>query len=194
MRDLVRFARAVGREWRALLTGGTLIAVLFLVERAGAVAVPRWVLIGIAGLAFLAAVFRTWRAEWLGRLAAEQRLKDLENALQQEEALAIQISDEEFWLLTRVARHGLRRQHDIQGSLLWLDEKPISYDESRWFYDLVDVALKHGHLKLDFQDGRIHLPSTDARRAIEVGTKKDRRAAQPKILVDANTGETIRGI
>jgi len=64
LRDFANFLRAVWDEWKVLLTGGTIIAILALWQMSGR-SVPRntgWLVIG---LTLIFASFLAWRKEWI---------------------------------------------------------------------------------------------------------------------------------
>jgi hypothetical protein len=65
MQEFVRFLRAIGKRWAALLTGGILIAALSLWERlGGSPAVPRWGWWTVAALTLVWACFLAWREQF----------------------------------------------------------------------------------------------------------------------------------
>lgn len=65
LRDFFEFVRALWKEWQALLTGGSIIALLWLLEtviRKPAIPSVNWL---IVGLTFMIAAFFAWRKEWI---------------------------------------------------------------------------------------------------------------------------------
>jgi len=65
LRDFFEFVRALWKEWQPLLTGGSIIALLWLLEtvsRKPAIPSVNWL---IVGLTFMIAAFFAWRKEWI---------------------------------------------------------------------------------------------------------------------------------
>jgi hypothetical protein len=65
LRDFARFLFAVWNEWKVLLTGGTLIALLFIVGALRNKPMPPNVNWLVLGLTLVAAAFLAWRREWI---------------------------------------------------------------------------------------------------------------------------------
>jgi len=65
LRDIGCFVAAVWAEWKALLTGGSIIAALSIWSIATSKAVPRNVNWLIVGLTLVMAAFLAWRKEWI---------------------------------------------------------------------------------------------------------------------------------
>jgi len=81
IRDFAFFLRALWREWRVLLTGGSIVAVLVLINLGGR-SIPRKVNWSIIGITFILAAFRAWRNEWInaGRGFVEVDFASVEEA------------------------------------------------------------------------------------------------------------------
>ena len=65
LRDFKSFLAALWREWKLLLTGGGVFAVLSILNLGGWKALPQsfnWL---ILGLTFILAAFFAWRSEWI---------------------------------------------------------------------------------------------------------------------------------
>lgn len=191
MRDLVRdlglFLRAVVRTWQGSLTSGLGIAILFLVERVGGTPVARWILRALAGLLLLAAVFKVWRDEREGRLAAEERARKLQEAMEQDDVI-LKTSDDEFWLMAVSRKYVLRRQTLVSppSDPFWLGSTPISYEKSKWFYEIVNAAIP----RLFEPRNRIYHLTSEAEHALVAGRKKGRIVKPPSgELINYVTGE-----
>jgi len=65
VKDFIEFTRALWEQWKALLTGGSIIALLSLWDFATRKVVPRSLDWLILGLTLLIAAFLSWRKEWL---------------------------------------------------------------------------------------------------------------------------------
>ena len=70
--ELIEFWRAVVGYWGSLLTGGIVIALLWLYEHYKGQSVPWRAIAVIAGLALLVAVFLSWREQYRGWIAERQ--------------------------------------------------------------------------------------------------------------------------
>src|ERR1019366_5312598 len=65
LRDFAVFLRALWREWKTLLTGGSIVALIALGELTGHKAFPNSVNWLILGFTFVVAAFLSWREEWI---------------------------------------------------------------------------------------------------------------------------------
>ena len=90
LRDLADFVWALWREWKVLLTGGSLIALVTIWALATGVAVPYnlgWLIIA---LTFIGAAFMSWRRE---RQQAQAINAQLARELQERNALTLALQD-----------------------------------------------------------------------------------------------------
>jgi hypothetical protein len=83
MREAQQFLRLVWGHWRIILTGGSLIAFLFLWQITGK-SVQWWVYAAIAVLTLFASCFLTWREEYKTRIEAKQQIIDKTEEFQQQ--------------------------------------------------------------------------------------------------------------
>lgn len=74
MNDVFEFARALWRQWKVLLTGGSLMAVVVIYSFASAQAVTRPWGAAILAATFMAASFGAWRGEFLRNKAIDAEL------------------------------------------------------------------------------------------------------------------------
>jgi len=198
MREIWAFLGALVREWKAIITSSLAAAVLFVVGQVAAVPIPRLVLGLFVIIGVLVAAFKAWKIERSGRHAAELREKQHREREEGEEALVMECSDPEFWLLSQVARFGLQQRTEIferpgkppaWGMTYRVGNRPIDPFNCTWFYDLANETIHRGLL---FIEGSAVRLAPDAKRAIEVGVRKGRTAKRPLgELSDAFTGETI---
>jgi hypothetical protein len=65
LRDFTSFLAALWREWKVLLSGGGIIAVLSLWNLAGWKPIPHDINWLILGMTFVLAAFAAWRREWI---------------------------------------------------------------------------------------------------------------------------------
>ncbi len=65
LRDFSRFVLALWREWRSLLTGGTVIATLYIWNSVSVKPLPQSINWLVVGLTFIMAAFMAWRKEWM---------------------------------------------------------------------------------------------------------------------------------
>jgi hypothetical protein len=65
LRDFASFLRSIWREWRSLLTGGSVIAILALWNMAGGRSISQSVNWLVLGLTLVLAAFLAWRREWI---------------------------------------------------------------------------------------------------------------------------------
>jgi hypothetical protein len=65
LRDFTSFVAALWREWKVLLTGGSIVAVLSLWNLAGWKPLPHDVNWLVLGMTFILASFAAWRREWI---------------------------------------------------------------------------------------------------------------------------------
>jgi uncharacterized membrane protein YfcA len=86
LRDFVGFLLALWKEWKALLTGGTILAVVSLGQKITGKSVPRSTNWLIFGLTLLLASFFAWRKE------CQRRRDERAARLQAEETLALRAS------------------------------------------------------------------------------------------------------
>jgi hypothetical protein len=63
IRDFAAFLSALWHEWKILLTGGSIVAVLALLSFGGVKSIPQYVNWLIIGVTFVMAVFHAWRNE-----------------------------------------------------------------------------------------------------------------------------------
>jgi hypothetical protein len=63
IRDFAVFLRALWHEWKILLTGGSIVAFLALLNFGGAKSIPQYVNWVIIGVTFVMAAFHAWRNE-----------------------------------------------------------------------------------------------------------------------------------
>src|ERR1700683_1938553 len=64
-RDFARFVLAAWNEWKVLLTGGTLIALLFVIGTVRGKTMPPEINWLVLGLTLISAAFLAWRKEWI---------------------------------------------------------------------------------------------------------------------------------
>jgi hypothetical protein len=65
LRDFVSFLRALWHEWKLLLTGGSVVAIIALVNLFSGKSVPQSINWLATGLTFMLEAFFSWRREWI---------------------------------------------------------------------------------------------------------------------------------
>lgn len=95
VRELVRFATAVAKNWGSIVTSGVLIGVISIWQTTGRY-IPRWIYWFIASLGLLRAFYRTWLSERQAVLALTTQLTSekvkLKGELERSEELRRQIT------------------------------------------------------------------------------------------------------
>jgi hypothetical protein len=184
--EIGTFAWKVLRRWQALVTGSIAIALLFAAAAAG-LKIPRLVQLLVAVLAFLPATFLVWRDERRAGAALRDR---------RPEPIIFETSDEIFWLLTKLARHGLRREmHEARRggdtNSIWIGDTPIDFYDSQWFYELVEKGQRRGLLEMT-AGGGVHLYrlTDEGRRSLDTDRDRCRVAVPPanRVLINSLSG------
>src|SRR6202171_3180592 len=86
LRDLIRFALALWREWQVLLTGGSIVALLALWAFATGKTMPQNLAWLVIGLTFVMAAFLAWRKEATAAANISQ-----ENGCQSESSVPLRV-------------------------------------------------------------------------------------------------------
>jgi hypothetical protein len=200
--DVAAFVRAVGRHWGSLLTGGVLVAALWVAQGAKWVTLAPAFYVIAAAVALLPATFLAWRDE---HRAAEDRRRDVErleaHTRIQAEALENEVvrdvANDLYWLLDVAQRRGLRREHVPHNHTganlyaLWVGDRPVSHAKSRWLYELVNKAVGQGLVSQENMAGglaTIRLPH-ESGRILDVERRRKRTVGDaPGELFDARDG------
>jgi hypothetical protein len=77
LNEIAKFILAALKHWQAYMTGGIIIAILSLYERAKKRSIPLRLMISIATVFLMAAVFMAWRDQYHATIRAEEQLKTL---------------------------------------------------------------------------------------------------------------------
>ena len=78
MGNFVSFVVSAVKQWRTIVTGSLVLAVISLIEPIFKVHVPRWVYVMVVCLTLFWAFFRAWESEHCGKIDAETRLAEAE--------------------------------------------------------------------------------------------------------------------
>ncbi len=157
MREAWLFCGLVWSHWKINLTGGSLMALLFLWQIAGK-SVPWWVYAAIAASTLFISCFLAWRAEYRAHAEGEKQLAGekerrlrAEQQLAEEKANKLTVND----IVLREAREGFRNLKKEHHSSI----APRALFNEQW---VQMVAEKHGKTieeineAIDRLDGKFH--------------------------------------
>src|SRR5262249_38034154 len=104
----------------------------------------------------IVSAFRTWQQEHRASLTCAAELERCHK--EATEVVIPDVSDPLYWLVSMAQRHGLGREFVAaasggQQNSIWVGETPISFQDSKWFYELVSDAEKRGILHQESRPG-----------------------------------------
>ena len=205
MREIGLFLKSLISHWAARVTGGVLVALMFVAERVGEVVIPKWTIalfVSVVGITW--AAFLTWKDERTKTEQERERVRQLEGQLQHEREVAtrepvIEVRDDVYWLLATAATRGLRQNYvrDASGAqcnALWIGETPIYLRDTQWFYDLVSYAVNRALFRIERGPGTLaiyHL-SEQASATLRDGRRRRRPIVKPDgVLHEARSGQPV---
>lgn len=196
LRNLGLFLRSVVRHGTLLLTSSLLSVALAFWEHREERSVHMPIYATIVALAFLYATFAAWQDEARRADKAEGSLAQMRSA--DAGLVKRHMTEPQFWLLSLVQEHGARREmftSAIEGtrSTVFLWNSPISKSKTRWFYDLVDDAVKSGLLALT-EGGVVKTYSVpvEVETSLAAHRRLGRSIEVPKeTLYDVRTGQPV---